>query len=58
MRTPPTYVAFRATAVTITLLVLLSLGLGLAGMGPLDGLGSTGSRAISWLHINTGVTLR
>jgi hypothetical protein len=57
MRTPATYVAFRATTTTITFLVLLFLGLGLAGTGPLRGLGPAGSDAISWLHIHTGVKL-
>jgi hypothetical protein len=58
MRTPPTFVIFRVTAVTITVLVLLLFGMGLGGLGPLDGLGVVTSHALSWLHINTGGTPR
>lgn len=58
MTTPPTYVTFRAAAVTLTLLVLLLFGLGLSGLGPLDGLGVVARHAVGWLHANTGVTPR
>jgi hypothetical protein len=58
MRTPPTFVLFRVTAVTITVLVLLLFGTGLGGLGPLDGLSAVTSHALNWLQINTGVTTR
>jgi|GEM_PF-2834579 hypothetical protein len=58
MRIPLTFVIFRVAAVCLTVLVLALFGLGMASRGPLDGLGSVTSQAISWLHDNTGVTLR
>jgi hypothetical protein len=57
-QTPPTYIAFRATAVAITVLVLLLFGLGLQGLGPLHSLGPVASNVTSWLHANTGVSNR
>ena len=57
-KTPPTYVAFRATAVAITLLVLLLFGMGLRGSGPLHSLGPITNTVVSWLHLNTGVSSR
>jgi hypothetical protein len=58
MRTPPTYVAFRAAAVVVTVLVLLLFGMGLRGLGPLHSLGSVTRNVVSWLHVNTGVSIR
>jgi hypothetical protein len=53
MKIPPTFVIFRAVAVTMTVLLLLLLGLGLSGRGPLGGLGTVTSHAAGWLRINT-----
>ena len=58
MRTPPTYVAFRAAAGAVTVLVLLLFGMGLRGHGPLHSLGPVTSNVVSWLHVNTGVDIR
>jgi hypothetical protein len=58
MKTPPTFVVFRVTAVTITVLVLLLLGLGLSGRGPLDGLGRITGHASTWLRVNAEVSAR
>jgi hypothetical protein len=58
MRTPPTYVAFRAAAVAVTVLVLVLFGMGLRGHGLLHGLGPVTSNVVSWLHVNTGVDIR
>jgi hypothetical protein len=58
MRTPPTFVIFRAITVAITAGVLLLFGLGLGGRGPLNDLGSLASHAVSWVQDNTGVAIR
>jgi hypothetical protein len=55
MRTPPTFVIFRAAAAAITLLALLLFGLGLARLGPASSLGGLTEHATSWLRLNTGV---
>ena len=55
MKTPPTFVIFRAAAATITLLVVLLFGLGLARLGPASSLGGLAEHATTWLRVNTGV---
>jgi hypothetical protein len=58
MKTPSTYIAFRATAVAITLLVLLLFGMGMHGAGPLHSLGPVTKTVVGWLQLNTGVKTR
>jgi len=58
MRTPPTFVIFRAAAAAITLLILLLFGLGLARLGPASGLGGLTEHATTWLRVSTGVDIR
>lgn len=58
MRTPPTFVMYRASAVTITVLILVLAGLGLSGRGPLGGLHTVTTHTVSWLRLNTGVGTR
>jgi hypothetical protein len=58
MKTPPTFVIFRATAVAITFLALLLFVLGLARLGPASSLGGLTEHATSWLRVNTGVAIR
>jgi len=57
MKTPPTFVIFRAATSAITLLLLLLFGLGLAGHGPLGSLHALTSHAITWLQSSTGLAL-
>jgi hypothetical protein len=55
MKTPPTFVIFRAAAAAITFLIVLLLGLGLARLGPASSLGGLAEHATTWLRVNTGV---
>ena len=58
MKTPPTFVVFRAGVAAITLLALLLFGLGLARLGPASSLGGLDEHATTWLRVNTGVGIR
>ena len=58
MKTPPTFVVFRAGVAAITLLALLLFGLGLARLGPASSLGGLAEHATTWLRVNTGVGIR
>ena len=55
MKTPPTFVIFRAAAAAITFLIVLLFGLGLARLGPASSLGGLAEHATTWLRVNTGV---
>jgi hypothetical protein len=55
VKTPLTFVIFRASAAAITFLALLLFGLGLARLGPASSLGGLAEHATSWLRVNTGV---
>jgi hypothetical protein len=57
-KTPPTYIAYRVTAVTIMVLVVLLFWMGLRGHGPLHSLGPITSNLVGWVRVNTGVNLR